>query len=68
MNDEYKDKFVAFLEGIEMQNIIEFIELPVADIKATGTILKIFMRNSNCNPFTELNRLDSIFRNSNDDG
>lgn len=62
MNDDYKEKFIAFLEGIEMQNIIEFIELPVTDIRATGTILKIFMRNSNCNPFEELDRLDSVFR------
>lgn len=60
--DEYKEKFTAFLAGLEMQNIPDFIELSVEDIKVTAVILKHIINNSKTRELLkDLDRLDSLF-------
>jgi hypothetical protein len=63
MSDEtYKEKFVVFLEGLEMQRIDDFIELPKEDIKTTAIILKCIINNSKTRELLrDLERLDTLF-------
>ena len=67
MNDDtYKEKFIAFLEGIEMQNIPDFIELPVEDIRVVSTIFKTVTNNSKTHDLlSDLKKLDALFRRPN---
>lgn len=63
MSDEiYKEKFMAFLTGIEMQNINDFIELPVEDIKVIAVIFKTIVNNSKTRELLhDLGRIDALF-------
>lgn len=63
MNDEmYKEKFVAFLNGLGMQSINDFIELPTEDIRVTAIILKHLIDNTKTRELLkDLDRLDSLF-------
>lgn len=66
MSDEtYKEKFIAFLKGLEMQSIEEFIEFPAEDIKVTAIVLKHIINNSKTRQLLkDLDRLDSLFSES----
>lgn len=63
MSDEtYKEKFVVFLEGLEMQRIDDFIELPTEDIKTTAIILKNVINNSKTRELLkDLERINTLF-------
>lgn len=62
-DETYKERFVAFLEGLEMQSITDFIELPVEDIRVTAMILKHIIDNHKTRELLkDLDRLDSLFK------
>lgn len=62
MEDEYEEKFVAFLTGLGMQHVRDFIDLPVEDIKVTAMILKHIIDNTKTRELLkDLDRLDSLF-------
>jgi hypothetical protein len=64
MEDErYKKRFVAFLAGLGMQQINDFIELPVEDIRVMAIILKHLIDNTKTRELLkDLDRLDSLFQ------
>jgi hypothetical protein len=64
MEDEkYKKRFVAFLAGLGMQQINDFIELPIEDIRITAIILKHLIDNTKTRELLkDLDRLDSLFQ------
>jgi hypothetical protein len=64
MEDErYKKRFVAFLTGLGMQRIDDFIELPIEDIRVTAIILKHLIDNTKTRELLkDLDRLDSLFK------
>lgn len=62
MNDEYREKFVAFLTGLGMHCVDDFIELPAEDIRVTALILKHLIDNTKTRELLkDLDRLDSLF-------
>lgn len=62
-DETYKERFTAFLEGLEMQSITDFIELPVEDIRVTAMILKHIIDNHKTRELLkDLDRLDSLFK------
>lgn len=62
-DETYKERFTAFLEGLEMQSITDFIELPVEDIRVTAMILKHIINNHKTRELLkDLDRLDSLFK------
>ena len=64
IDDTYKEKFVAFLSSLEMQNIDDFIELDIEDIRITAVILKRIINNSKTRELLkDLDRLNSLFNN-----
>ena len=64
IDDTYKEKFVAFLSSLEMQNIDDFIELDIEDIRITAVILKRIINNSKTRELLkDLDRLNSLFKN-----
>lgn len=61
-DDTYKEKFIIFLTGLEMQNIDDFIELPIEDIKITSLILRHIIDNTKSRELLkDLDRLDNLF-------
>lgn len=66
MSDDYKEKFIAFLEGLEMQNIMDFIELPVEDIRVVSVIFKTVTNNSKTHDLLgDLKKLEALFKRPN---
>lgn len=64
-DEKYKEKFITFLTGLEMQHIDDFIELSTEDIKVTAVILRIIIDNSKSRELLkDLDRLDSLFNSS----
>lgn len=62
-DEKYKEKFITFLTGLEMQHIDDFIELSTEDIKVTAVILRIIIDNSKSRELLkDLDRLDSLFK------
>lgn len=67
MSDEtYREKFIAFLEGLEMQAISDFIELPVEDIRVVSVIFKTITDNSKTHDLLgDLKKLEALFKRCN---
>lgn len=64
-DETYKEKFITFLRGLEMQSIEDFIELPVEDIRVTAAVLKYIIDNNKTRQLLkDLDRLDSLFSES----